>query len=77
MGGQDDVVDFDDASGGGAGVAADGDDALFGVHVEEAGFVVGGWADADVFDEGGGGVAEFGEPGVLFAFEETAPEIAA
>jgi len=30
-----DLVDFDDAPGGGAGRALDGDDALVGVHVQE------------------------------------------
>lgn len=35
-----DLVDFDDAPGGCAGRAPDGDDALVGVHVQELGLVI-------------------------------------
>jgi len=37
VGGEDNLVDFDDAPGGGAGGALDGDDSLVGVHAQDLG----------------------------------------
>jgi len=64
MGGEDDLVDFDDAPGGGAGGALDGDDSLVGIHAQDLGLVAVWRADAGGLAIRGRGVAEVGQPGV-------------
>lgn len=64
MSGEDDLVDFDDAPGGGAGGALDGDDSLVGIHAQDLGLVAVWRADAGGLAIGGRGVAEVSQPGV-------------
>jgi hypothetical protein len=64
MGGEGDLVDFNDAPGGGAGRALDGDNSLIGVHAQELSLIVVGRADAGGFGIGVRGVAEVGQPGI-------------